>query len=888
MDRLRPYLRSAGAALTLAWRRTTWRVPRAARLGIAARLSIAFGAVAVLTVAANQIAERGSALIHAMAQATVVTPGLDNRTTEVLPAALDQFQRAVLARVDSAAASRMQAQDEASAALEAARIAHVEALRPTIDEAVIAGLEAEVTGHVQLGAHLARSSDARRRILNELDIEFESLDVRIKSSLDRVLGVFGKVSGRDYLLEASRTLDELGRHLEDLGDLHAYGPATVRAIAVREKAIRALLAENEQSISRVLGADWLSQTRANLKHVVWLRSLLVRTDGQRKETNDAFAQSHAALGTTIRRINSQFEAAQALMEARRQSEVVLSAVSRQEQRQRTLLGWLSAIVLLLLFVTIVSTVRSVVQPVRRLVRATQRLAQGEAGVAVPRGGIKELDTLAVSFNQMAERLTAAQELARQYHGQLEAKVEERTRQLQHLAAHDPLTRLPNRRQFLVQLHETLARATERSLLAGVYFLDLDNFKTVNDSMGHVFGDRVLQAVSDRLRAAVSDFGYCARLGGDEFIVVFEQARRPKEIELAAHRIVSSFQEPLVVEGRELLMGLSLGASVFPDHGRDPEGLLRAADAALFHAKAQGRSRVRMFSPELLEAAAARFATEQGLRRAVERAEFELHFQPEVDLAACEAGVVEALLRWRLPDGSYASPQDFLPVAEDCGLIREIGDWVINSTVEHVARWSASAWPPVRVAINVSALQLLDTRFVHGLRLALERHRVPPQSIEVELTENVLQTGHHTTEALVALRELGVGVALDDFGTGYSSLVSLQQLPLTRVKLDRSLIATIDTSARSQAITRAIISLCQSLGLEVTAEGVERPGQLAWLAGYPAMHLQGYLLSPPVPEAELLTVLTGMPARMDELMHEALPGNAVPIARLRGSKFRQLR
>ena len=282
-----------------------------------------------------------------------------------------------------------------------------------------------------------RSSDARRRILNELEIEFESLDVRIKSSLDRVVAVFGKLSGRDYLLEASRTLDELGRHLDDLGDLHGYGQATVRAIAVREKALRALLAENEQSISRFLGADWLSQTRANLERVVWLRSLLVRTDGQRKETNDAFAQSHAALATSIRRTNSQFEAAQALKEARRQSEVVLSAVSQQEQRQRTILGWLSAIVLLLLLVTIVSTVRRVVQPVRRLVRATERLAQGESGVVVPRGGIKELDTLAVSFNQMAERLTAAQELTRQYHGQLEAKVEERTRQLQHLAAHDP-------------------------------------------------------------------------------------------------------------------------------------------------------------------------------------------------------------------------------------------------------------------------------------------------------------------------------------------------------------------------------------------------------------------------------------------------------------------
>jgi EAL domain-containing protein (putative c-di-GMP-specific phosphodiesterase class I) len=247
-----------------------------------------------------------------------------------------------------------------------------------------------------------------------------------------------------------------------------------------------------------------------------------------------------------------------------------------------------------------------------------------------------------------------------------------------------------------------------------------------------------------------------------------------------------------------------------------------------------------------------------------------------------------LLRWRLPDGTHASPHDFLPVAEECGLIREIGNWVIDSTIEHVARWRAAAWPEVRVAVNVSALELLDSRFVRRLQKQLERHRVPTGCIELELTENVLQTGRNTTEALAMLRELGVGVALDDFGTGYSSLVSLQQLPLSRVKLDRGLIATIDKSARSQAVTRAIIALCQSLGLEVTAEGVERKEQLAWLLGYPAMHLQGYLLAPPVAEADLLTALTGMPARMDSLLQLALPANAVPIARLRASKLRQRR
>jgi diguanylate cyclase (GGDEF)-like protein len=877
------------AAAALNWRRAVRRTPQESRFGIAARLSLAFGAVAVLTIAANKIAEHGSSLIHAIEQAPLAAPVVQyERSPEVLPAALDRFQQAALARADSEAATRAVPYEQATAALETARGTYFAALSPTLDARTLLDLDARVTAHREFGARLVRSADARRRLVNEFNIEFEAVDGRMKASLDRVWAIFGRTVGREYLVEANRILDEFGGHAADFSVLEGYDAATVRAVRAEEKAFAALLKANEESFNRVFGAEWLAQTRAGFERVIWLRALLVRTDSDRKATIESFSQGHAALSTQIRKTNSQFEAARAIETARRQSAVVLSVASAREQRQRTWLAWLSAGVLLLLFATTVSTVISVVKPVRRLVGATRRLAQGETGVIVPRGGIKELDTLAVSFNQMAERLEAAQELARQYHGQLEAKVEERTRQLQHLAAHDPLTRLPNRRQFLAQLQQTLTVAAATGAPVGVFFLDLDNFKNVNDSMGHVFGDRVLQAVAERLRGAVREFGYCARLGGDEFTVVCEPVAPECEIEHAAEKLVHSFQEPLVVDGRELLMGLSLGASFFPAHGREPETLLRAADAALFHAKAQGRSRVRIFSPELLEAAAARFATEQGLRRAVDRGEFELHFQPEVDLATGEASLVEALLRWRLPDGSYALPQDFLPVAEDSGLMREIGEWVMQSTVEHAARWHRAAWPTVRVAFNVSSLQLLDSRFVENLRQSLQKHRVPAQCIEVELTENVLQTGRHTGEALRELRALGVGVALDDFGTGYSSLVSLQQLPLSRVKLDRSLIATIDTSTRSQAITRAIISLCQSLGLEVTAEGVERREQLGWLLGYPAMHLQGYLLSRPVAEADLLTAITGMPAHMDALLQSVLPDNAVPIARRGHSRVRQIR
>jgi EAL domain-containing protein (putative c-di-GMP-specific phosphodiesterase class I) len=276
----------------------------------------------------------------------------------------------------------------------------------------------------------------------------------------------------------------------------------------------------------------------------------------------------------------------------------------------------------------------------------------------------------------------------------------------------------------------------------------------------------------------------------------------------------------------------------------------------------------MFTPELLQAAAAKFTTEQGLRRALERGEFELVFQPEVSLDTLEIGLVEALLRWRLPDGRLASPGEFLAVAEESGLILEISDWVLRAAIETAARWHHGAWPEARVAINVSPRQLLDHRFVERVQSLLHEFHLPARCIEIELTETVLQTGPSTIEALRRLRAHGVAIALDDFGTGYSSLTSLEQLPLTRIKLDRSLIASIDTSPRSAAIARAIISLCHSLGLEVTAEGIERPEQFGYLLGNHAMYLQGYLLSRPVSSGEFLQVKAAMSQKMQDLMLSA--------------------
>jgi EAL domain-containing protein (putative c-di-GMP-specific phosphodiesterase class I) len=273
----------------------------------------------------------------------------------------------------------------------------------------------------------------------------------------------------------------------------------------------------------------------------------------------------------------------------------------------------------------------------------------------------------------------------------------------------------------------------------------------------------------------------------------------------------------------------------------------------------------MFTPELLEAAAAKFSTEQGLRRAIERGEFELVFQPEVNAQTLETSLVEALIRWRTPGGEVATPGQFLAIAEESGLIMEITDWVLRSAIEAASHWHHGAWPEARVAINVSPRDLLDNRFVDRLSELLQEYRLPPRCIEIELTESVLQTGAATISALKRLRAHGVAIALDDFGTGYSSLASLEQLPLTRIKLDRSLIAGIDTNPRSAAIARAIIGMCQGLGLEITAEGVERTEQFAMLVGQPGMYLQGYLLARPIARDGVLAALADVNAHAQQIL-----------------------
>jgi diguanylate cyclase (GGDEF)-like protein len=483
---------------------------------------------------------------------------------------------------------------------------------------------------------------------------------------------------------------------------------------------------------------------------------------------------------------------------------------------------------------------SISVPVRRLTAATRRLAGGDRSARAPRGGSAEIDELAESFNTMADRIAHAEAELRAYHAELEHHVAERTQQLHHLAHHDPLTQLPNRRKLSAHLESALARAATGQRLA-LLFVDVDNFKSINDTLGHSFGDRVLQLIAERLHAATGPTGMLARLGGDEFTVLLEDVQSSDEVESRAAQIVTTLQEPLIIDGRVLTTSASVGASLYPDHAADAEGLLRAADVALFRAKELGRNRFALYSPALYDAAAQRFRLEQSLRRAVEAGDLLLMYQPQVALHTFESTGVEALLRWRKSDGRIATATEFIHVAEKTGLIHELTDWVLHSAAATAAAWRAAGWHRACVAINVSAPQFFESDFVEHVARTLEATGLPASALELEITETVFQTGCATIESLRRLRALGVAIALDDFGIGYSSLTSLEQLPISRVKLDRLLVAGVDTNPRSAAIVRSIVALCHGLGLQVVAEGVERTAQLEFLSRCGPISVQGFLL-----------------------------------------------
>jgi diguanylate cyclase (GGDEF)-like protein len=662
----------------------------------------------------------------------------------------------------------------------------------------------------------------------------------------------------------SEPIQELSRQLSIIRErvrasIKSRNIDDLQPIVASESAFTDAVNRYEPVLIRTQGEAWVAGLHKRFKDLNRTRRSVFDMNADLQQRSADFRDQAAALWSNVL-TQLVTPARVALANADQLAQQAAAKADRE-------LTWGSVFVLLLLLIISIITVASVRRPVSRLTDATRRLAAGDISTRVPRGGMYEMDALAGAFNHMAEQLEKAETEVRSQHLRLESRVAERTRELRHLANHDPLTQLPNRRSLFDHLQHVIAKARTANTRVALLFIDLDNFKTINDSLGHEFGDRVIQTVGERLRqSSVFSGSFAARLGGDEFTVVFENV---SDVDRLCTTVLEAFQGSLSVHGRDLRLSVSVGASVFPDHGDDGPSLLRAADAALFNAKELGRNRSSLFAPEFLHVASSRFRIEQALRRAIEREEFALCYQPEVCMETLSTPVVEALLRWQQPNGEMVPPADFLPVAEQSGLIMEISDWVLRTAIAAAAQWHRDAWPPARVAVNVSAHQLLATGFVTRLESLLQQYGLPSRALELELTENVLQTGAATIAVLRKLREIGISLAIDDFGIGYSSLTSLERLPLTRVKIDGSLIASIDARTRSPAIVRSIIGLSHSLGLQVTAEGVERASQLRQLLNDRGVHVQGFLVSRPLVPAAVPIFIAGCQRQLSDLL-ESLP------------------
>lgn len=415
----------------------------------------------------------------------------------------------------------------------------------------------------------------------------------------------------------------------------------------------------------------------------------------------------------------------------------------------------------------------------------------------------------------------------------------------HMAQHDSLTELPNRTLFREKMGEGLNQVAIAGGAMAVLCFDLDNFKTVNDRLGHAAGDRLLRWVAARLKENVGEHDTVARLGGDEFAVL-QRGPQPQSAERLARRLVEIIGHPPPLESQSIHVGVSVGIAIAPDHGLDADELMKCADLALYQAKAKGRGAYQLFEPEMEEEARSRHALEHDLRGALEADQFHLVFQPQVRLDTTELTGFEALLRWTHPSRGFVSPAEFIPIAEENGLIVPIGEWVLRTACA-----TAASWPDVTVAVNLSPVQFRSRGLVAMVTSALAEAGLPPQRLELEVTETaLLDDSEATIEILHQLRALGVRVSLDDFGVGYSSLSYLRKFPFDRIKIDRSFVGTLGESPESVAIVRTIASLGSVLGVETTAEGVETVEQLDFVRACGCTAVQGYYFGKPCPAAEV--------------------------------------
>jgi diguanylate cyclase (GGDEF)-like protein/PAS domain S-box-containing protein len=443
-------------------------------------------------------------------------------------------------------------------------------------------------------------------------------------------------------------------------------------------------------------------------------------------------------------------------------------------------------------------------------------------------------------------------------------------EMRYLATYDQLTGLPNRGLLVERIGQAVRLARRRRTRVGVLFVDLDHFKPVNDVLGHPFGDQVLVEVGKRLRGCVRESDTVARHGGDEFVVVLDDLGAAEDAARPAQEIVDAVNACIELGDHRIHVGASVGVAVFPDDGVDATALLAHADLAMYRAKASGRNSFRYYAPEMSDEVGQRREMESALREAVDQGHFELHYQPILGLAGGEPVAAEALVRWRRPGLGLVGPDQFIPLAEETGLISDIGLWVLEEACRQQARWRA-AGRSTRLSLNLSSRQVPRGLPLERLSEALARHGLAPADLDIEITESLLvDDSAPVREWLEGLRELGLGLVLDDFGTGYSSLDYLRRIPVTAVKIARGFVATLGVEAGGETLVESILAMAHGLGMRVIAEGVETEEQLAWLRAHGCDEAQGFLLA--------------RPAAADAVAWPRLiagPGRSLPLRVVRG-------
>jgi diguanylate cyclase (GGDEF)-like protein len=474
-------------------------------------------------------------------------------------------------------------------------------------------------------------------------------------------------------------------------------------------------------------------------------------------------------------------------------------------------------------------------------RAKQQLKEANAE-------LRELnDTLEQRITERTTDLVHSNE-------QLKKEIAERERsqaEIHYLAHHDSLTGLANRVLLRQQLEQALSHPSVEGGVVAVLFIDLDGFKGINDTLGHLTGDALLRCVAKRIQENVREADKVARLGGDEFAVIQIDPEQPKRAAILATRLIEVIAQPYQVDDSQLLIGASIGVAVATADTTNPEDLLKSADLAMYRAKADGRGTYRFFEPQMDASAQARRAMEISLRTADLQKDFEIHYQPLVDLRSGQVTCLESLLRWRHPEKGFIAPTEFIPLAEEIGMIVPLGEWVLRRACVEARNWPEN----VKVAVNLSPVQFRNGDLPGAVQAALDESGLPAKRLELEITETVLlDKSENNIAVLNEIRDLGVTISMDDFGTGYSSLSYLRSFRFDKVKIDRSFIGDLTKDDESLAIVRAITDLGRSFGMTTVAEGVETLEQLRCLEGEGCAQVQGYLLSPPRPAAEIPLII----------------------------------